>query len=254
MNQVEYEIMNKFEENHWWYIGLRGYLSAVFSKYAELIPQKPVVLDVGCGTGANLRHMNNFFNNGNFSGFDMNSSSIKYSKSKNPDARIYEGNINNPKLSDQKYDLITILDVLCTTGFENTINGLVEITNNLKPGGLLILNDPAFQWLYGEHDRAVHTIRRYTKKDMIKICRLLGLKPLTISYRNFFLFPLVVLHRIKSKIFMPKKTEDCRSDVRINSLMVNSFFTNIMKLENWGAKLGINFPWGSSVSLVAQKL
>mgnify|MGYP006450282985 FL=1 len=53
---------------------------------------------------------------------------------------------------------------------------------------------------------------------------------------------------------MPKKTEDCRSDVRINSLMVNSFLTNIMKLENGGAKLGINYPWGSSVSLVAQKL
>ena len=71
MNKIEYQIMNELEENHWWYIGLRGYLSAVFKKYKKMIPQKPVVLDVGCGTGANLRHMNKIFINGNFTGFEL---------------------------------------------------------------------------------------------------------------------------------------------------------------------------------------
>ena len=83
MNNIEYQIMNELEENHWWYIGLRGYLSAVFKKYKD-DSQKPVVLDVGCGTGANLRHMNKIFVHGNFSGFDLNTESLKYSKAKNP--------------------------------------------------------------------------------------------------------------------------------------------------------------------------
>ena len=254
MNKIEYQIMNDLEENHWWYIGLRGYLSAVFKKYNMIIPQKPVVLDVGCGTGANLRHMNKIFINGNFSGFDMSTESLKYSKAKNPSANIYKSNINNPKLADQNYDLVTILDVLYTTGFENSVSGLIKITKNLKPGGILIINDPAFQWLYGEHDRAVHTKKRYTKKDMLQFCSTLGLNPLNISYRNFFLFPTVALHRMSSKLKAPKKTEDCSSDVKINSLKINSILTRIIQFENWAFQNGIKFPWGSSVSLVAQKL
>ena len=69
MNKIEYQIMNDLEDNHWWYIGLRRYLSAVFKKYSKLIPEKPVILDTGCGTGANLRHMNKIFVHGNFSVF-----------------------------------------------------------------------------------------------------------------------------------------------------------------------------------------
>ena len=53
---------------------------------------------------------------------------------------------------------------------------------------------------------------------------------------------------------MPKKTEDCCSDVKINSLKINSILTRIIQFENWAFQNGIKFPWGSSVSLVAQKL
>ena len=69
----------------------------------------------------------------------------------------------------------------------------------------MIVNDPAFQWLYGEHDRAVHTKKRYTKRDMLQFCSILGLNPLNITYRNFFLFPIVALHRICKQIKRPQK-------------------------------------------------
>ena len=32
-SSTQEQLMNDLEENHWWYIGLRGYLSAVFKKY-----------------------------------------------------------------------------------------------------------------------------------------------------------------------------------------------------------------------------
>ena len=56
---------------------------------------------------------------------------LKYSKAKNPNAKIYKSNINNPELADQNYDLVTILDVLYTTGFENSVTGLIKISTTV---------------------------------------------------------------------------------------------------------------------------
>ncbi|SVB71490.1 uncharacterized protein METZ01_LOCUS224344, partial [marine metagenome] len=39
VNPKEYEIMNELEEKHWWYHGLRGYLTAVFNQFKNEIPK-----------------------------------------------------------------------------------------------------------------------------------------------------------------------------------------------------------------------
>ncbi|MBM3288825.1 MAG: methyltransferase type 11, partial [Candidatus Hydrogenedentes bacterium] len=52
MEQNEYAIMFRVEDRHWWYTGLRAMLDLVWARHA---PRGPVrMLDVGCGTGANL--------------------------------------------------------------------------------------------------------------------------------------------------------------------------------------------------------
>jgi SAM-dependent methyltransferase len=253
MKDREYVIMNKFEDIHWWYNGLRGFLTSVFQIYKDMIPENPIFLDVGCGTGANIKHITDYFRSGKFSGFDLNPISLKNAKIKNPSAEIYCASLISPQLRGENYDLITILDVLYMTGIENSLDGLRIIMQHLKPGGIVIFNNPSYNWLFSEHDQAVHTLERYTKKDMIRLCSSLELIPLRICYRNFFLFPFVVLYRLPRFIFKRKRPENPKSDIKDSNKILNYLFTKLVQLENWGFKIGINYPWGSSVIIVARK-
>jgi len=253
MNEKEYELMNQLEDTHWWYIGLRGFLSAIFLKYKSLLPNKPNLLDVGCGTGANIKHFTNFFPGGTFSGFDTNPISLRNSKIKNPKADIYESSIKNPELKHKNYDLITIIDVLYTTGVENSIDGLRRIVNHLKAEGIIIIHNPAYPWLYSEHDKAVHTLERYTHNDMIKLCKRIGLRPVLISYRNFFLLPLLVLHRMPRYFLKRGKIYNPNSDLKSSNKILNKFLSTLMKIENIILRFNISYPWGSSIFVVACK-
>lgn len=253
MNSKEYELMNKLEDTHWWYIGLRDFLNTFFSRYKNIMPQKPFILDVGCGTGANLKYMKSFFPKGNFSGFDVNSIALRNAIVKCPDADIYKTSIKNPELKHKNYDLITILDVLYTTGINNSLNGLKIILRNLKKNGFIILHNPAYQWLYSEHDKAVHTQERYTHKDMIQLCDELDLKPILIGYRNFLLFPFLLLHRLPRYLLKRKKIIDPKSDVKSVHKLINKVFSLLIKIENIGLKLGIMYPYGSSIFVIATK-
>ena len=253
MKESEYELMNHLEDTHWWYNGLRGFLSAIFLKYKGLLPNELTLLDVGCGTGANIKHFTNFFPGGTFSGFDTNPISLRNSKIKNPKADIYESSIKNPELKHNYYDLITIIDVLYTTGVENSLDGLRKIVKHLKAEGIIIIHNPAYPWLYSEHDEAVHTLERYTHNDMIKLCKRIGLRPVLISYRNFFLLPLLVLHRMPRYFLKKGKIDNPISDLESSNKFLNKFLSMLMKMENRILRFNISYPWGSSIFVVACK-
>jgi ubiquinone/menaquinone biosynthesis C-methylase UbiE len=253
MNPKEYEVMAKIEEKFWWYEGLRGYLKSVFHIFRKEIQPCPKILDAGCGTGENLRFMRKYFGNGKFSGFDIHSTSLNYSKKKNPNIQIYQCDIRNPSLKDSQYDIITILDVLYMTGIPETLEGLKKIVLKLKPGGLLIVHNPAFKWMYSEHDQAVHTIDRFSKQDMLNLSSELQLIPLKITYRNFCLFPFIVIHRLPRIFFKKQKAKHANSDLVMPNRIMNFILINIMAFENFLSRLGVNYSFGSSVCLVARK-
>src|SRR5262249_59164223 len=56
MMQHTYPILFEVEESHWWYVGRRRIIEAFVQDIcAGLKPGRPRILDVGCGTGANLK-------------------------------------------------------------------------------------------------------------------------------------------------------------------------------------------------------
>ena len=42
--------------------------------------------------------------------------------------------------------------------------------NALKKGGYLLINVPAFQFLYSDFDKDIGHFRRYSKKDITNLC------------------------------------------------------------------------------------
>jgi len=84
-------------------------------------------------------------------------------KAKNFFINIYD---KNPHFIN-KYDGIILLDVL--EHITNPVDFLSVSNLSGKDNSFIIINVPAYQWLYSNYDLYVGHIKRYNKKDMEKL-------------------------------------------------------------------------------------
>ena len=253
MHPGEYEAMSRAEEGHWWYLGLRDAIRTTLRSERVALPEAPRILDAGCGTGANLRMLREF-EPGYLGGFDLSEEAVALARGKAPEAELYCGDICAPRLPDSPLDLIVSLDVIYIPGAEKALGGLRRLVDALEPGGHLILNLPAYDWLYSEHDAAIHTSERYTRGRVAALLARLGLRPVVLSYRLALLFPLVVATRLPGMLKARRRPDAAKSDLHtLPGPLTNRICLGTLRWENRWIASGGSFPWGSSVFAVARK-
>ena len=141
MNPGEHEIMSRVEERHWWYQGLRDALARTLADAA--LPERPRILDAGCGTGQNLRFLSERLDPGYLGGFDLSEEALAFTRSKVPDADLYVGDICEPQIHPDELDMVISMDVVYIPGTERALPGLRRLVARLSPGGLFV--DPLAQ-------------------------------------------------------------------------------------------------------------
>ena len=67
-----------------------------------------------------------------------------------PEAELYRGDICAPEVRSAPLDLIVSLDVIYIPGAQRARDGLRTLVEALRPGGLFVVNLPAYDWLYSE--------------------------------------------------------------------------------------------------------
>lgn len=251
MESEQYEIMAEAEESHWWYLGLRDAIASCLGREDLRLPESPAILDAGCGTGANLRFLSETFQPGYLAGFDVSELALGHARQKCPKAEVYQSDISEPLVYRSQLDLIVCCDVLYVPGLEKAREGLRSLVNALAPGGLLLLNLPAYQWLKSAHDRAVHTSERYTQRQIQRFLGELGLQPVRLSYRVCFLFPLIVLKRLPSMLY-PSRARSS-TDLAQPVGWLNRRLLGTLKFENRLIAKGTRLPWGTSLFAIARK-
>ncbi|MGH7909894.1 MAG: class I SAM-dependent methyltransferase, partial [Thermodesulfobacteriota bacterium] len=191
METSEYKTMYEVEDSYWWYVGLRD---LVFSYFKKQYPHGSglKILDAGCGTGALLE---NLIEHGyrDVKGMDISEHALFYCKKRDLN-QILLGSISKLPFRNNQFDLITSMDVLCCLQVVDDLSALREFYRVLKSYGRLILHVPAYKFLMSEHDKATHTGIRYSKDDLYRKLELAGFKIERITYRNSFLFPLVMFY------------------------------------------------------------
>ncbi|HEY7162021.1 MAG TPA: class I SAM-dependent methyltransferase, partial [Acidobacteriota bacterium] len=147
------------------------------------------------------------------------------------------------------FDAVISADVLYHRNVPEDRKALLEFYRVLKPGGSLILNLPAFEFLRSAHDIAIHTQRRYKKKQLEILLRSCGFKMKRCYYRNCLLFPFIALSRLLRKA---KNRENPESDVTLPPAFINNSLTKILFTDDWLSKK-IPFPAGLSIFCVGTK-
>lgn len=88
----------------------------------------------------------------------------------------------NDRVSEGAFDAIVCLNVLEHITDDGDV--LIRCNKLLKPGGKMIVLVPALSCLYGEMDRAMGHIRRYSKKSLGFRFQEAGLKVVASRYMN----------------------------------------------------------------------
>ncbi len=80
------------------------------------------------------------------------------------------------------------------------VGALRECHRVLRPGGIALVRVPAFDWLRGAHDVAVHTERRFTLDELQGAMCEAGFQIAYASYGNALLFPLAAAKRALERV------------------------------------------------------
>ena len=230
------------EDRHWWYRGVRREIQRALRR-ANTSPG--TWLDAGCGTGGLLHGLTP---KGHAFGADVSSDALRLARSRGL-SRIAQASVTALPFRAAGFDVITSIDVLAHRLVEEG-EALRELHRCLTPGGLLVLQVPAFESLRGGHDDAVWTRRRYRKREVAQMLRSSGFVVRELFYRNSLLFPLAAIRRL---FVRRSRAAEPRSDVSPVAAPINAALFLALELDAGLRGAGLRLPFGLSVFCVATK-
>lgn len=151
----------------------------------------------------------------------------------------------------ETYDVIVAMDVV--EHIEDDREALSWMAQHLKPGGLLFATVPAYQWLFSEHDVALHHFRRYTARRL-KRAFPSSVEVLRCGYFNSVLFPVAASVRLSKKLVQGNSKErPARKQSGLMPRPVNALFQRVLDSEVWAIRKGLDLPFGLSVYCLAKR-
>jgi SAM-dependent methyltransferase len=191
VERAAYDEMRALEDRHWWFRGKRRMLAPLIARAVKGAGAR--LLDVGCGTGANLAFVERRFAGARTLGLDFDAGALAYSRGRSVQACLLRGEGTRLPLRDASLDGLLALDII--EHFDDDGALLSEFRRCLKPGGELVASVPAYPWLWSPHDEFLHHRRRYRGGELQDKLVAAGFELLESHGFNFLLLPAIALVR-----------------------------------------------------------
>ena len=242
MQSHHYPILFQVEESHWWYVGRRRIIQSLVERICKTF-KDPRILDVGCGTGANLKMLADY---GKAEGVDISPQAVDYCRERGLDS-VKLGAVENLPYENGSFELVTALDVI--EHLDDDVSGLREMRRVLRPDGRILLFVPAFMFLWGVQDDVSNHRRRYTLPSLLKAVDEAGFSVEWGSYANIsFFLPVLLVRSVMRWLGLRADTE-----YGINISPMNGPFSRLFAAERFIFKGG-RLPFGVSAVCIARRL
>ncbi len=244
MEENFYEEYAQIEATHWWFKGRRTIFDTVLRGLD--LPEKGLLLDLGCGTGANLNFLSSY---GQAIGLDWGATAARYARERTS-VPVLRGDVTALPFRTNSVDLITAFDLI--EHIDDDRACAAELARVCKPGGFVMVTVPAYAWMWGRQDTINHHKRRYRGSDLVRLFTDRGMEIRKFTYLNTLLFPAVAAVRLLRRL-VPEKNGELVSDFtmtkpgRINDLLGKLFGAESKLIKHW------NLPVGVSLLCVARK-
>jgi SAM-dependent methyltransferase len=150
---------------------------------------------------------------------------FKILKKKYKNIKIFNKILNK---NNKLFDVIIYMDVI--EHIKNYDNELKKAVDQLKKGGKLIVNVPAFNFLFSKFDKDVGHYQRFHKKDFLKFCKRNNLKIIKLKYYDIIGFTLILI----SKYLFKPNHKKFGSNIKLwnflipASKLLDKIFSNIL--------------------------
>lgn len=232
------------EESNFWFRSRNKLLVWALGKYA---PSFQSFLEIGCGTAYVLAGVGARYPKARLLGSEIFVDGLAFAASRVPNAELMQMDARAIPYRDE-VNVIGAFDVL--EHIEEDEQVLDEMLAALKPGGIILVSVPQHQWLWSPADDHAHHVRRYTGPELRGKVRAAGFEVLRTTSFVSFLFPAMLLSRLKSS--KSQAEYDPTDELQLPKVL-NTILYGVMRVELALIKLGINFPIGGSRLIVARK-
>jgi len=253
MQQHTYAIMRRVEESHWWFVGRRQIIKSFLERVVRELKADRAdergrgsdinILDVGCGTGANLEMLSEF---GQTEGVDVSADALSFCQARGL-TNVKQGAAEALPYEADSFDLVTGLDVV--EHLDDDLAGLKEMRRVLRHGGRALLFVPAFMFLWGVQDDVSNHRRRYTLKELKRVVREAGFEVERATYVNLSFFAPILLGRL----FMRATRLRPESENNLTIGFLNGVLGRLLGAERVPLRY-LNFPFGVSIICVARRI
>lgn len=232
------------DESYGWSEGMRAVTHALLENVT--LPAGPVV-EVGCGGGQLLAELAQRYADRLVIGADLHPLALTHAQnSLGPSAALVQAALPRLPWQNGQVALLIALDVFDQEGVE-LIAAVRETYRLLASDGALVMRVSAHPRLYGAHDRAFHTGRRYTRGEVARALLQAGFAIQRLTYANTLLSLPVATMRLAQRWSLVEWQPQI---YRQNSLHHAAAW--LLRQEARWLHNG-DLPWGLSLCAVARK-
>jgi SAM-dependent methyltransferase len=175
--------------DHFW---VRRRFEVFQSLAGSLLQSSSDIAEIGCGHGLVQRQIEEAYGR-EVTGFDLNEFALQQNQSQRSRVCCYDICQRAPQFHS-RFDFIVMFDVLEHIDDEGRF--LQAVMFHLAPGGYLVVNVPAGQWLYSAYDQMDGHKRRYSIRQLQSTVERNGYTLVRSSYWGLPLVPLIILRKI----------------------------------------------------------
>lgn len=234
---AQYEMLYK---NHWWWRARETILRRELKRLQ--LSTRAKILDVGCGNALSFPLLQEF---GSVSGIEPDVSLLTDGPYRR---QISSALVSSPDYPwrGQTFDLVTAFDVV--EHIEDDRTAIRELSEQLSPGGYLMITVPAFQCLWDGHDEMNHHFRRYRMSGIRRLlAEFVDVQSCRYLFHSLFPVKLLVAHFNKST-----GSDSAGVQHRLPLRFVNQAMIKLLSTEHLLLS-AFSLPFGSSVFAVGKK-
>lgn len=237
-----FEYLALAEARHWWFLSRNHIITWILkNKTTSLVN----FLEVGCGTGFVISGIAKAFPNLELEASEYFDEGLVFARQRLPQCHFRT--VDATAMAEKNaFDCIGSFDVIEHIDADEQV--LFNFYRALRIGGFLLLTVPQHPWLWSAADDYAHHLRRYTIQELRSKVLNAGFR---IEYCTSFvsiLLPLMVIKRLSSH----NQNYNPDDEFKLHPLL-NRLLYAVMQLELIFLRLGVQFPAGGSLLLLARK-
>jgi SAM-dependent methyltransferase len=213
------------------------------------VPDVRTFLEIGCGTGFVLSGVRAAFPSVELSGSEIFSAGLAFAAGCVPSARFYQMDARNIPFRDE-FDAIGAFDVMEHIEEDEVV--IAEVARALRPGGSFLITVPQHPALWSAQDEHAFHARRYVAGDLRRKLETAGFEVDRMTSFVSLLLPMMFASRQRMRREPAGSEFDAIDAVRL-PWAVNAVLGAVMATERALIRLGVSFPVGGSLLVVARK-